>query len=221
VAIFGMDFKGKSPAYGAAVGLVLGGILAGIFYWQFVIPKQKDLKAKQTELAALQVKIQEGKAAEQKLQQFRDEVRRLELELDKLLRILPARRNTGELIRRVRGLAEQGDFDLQIFKPGKQTPKDFYTEWPIQVVMAGNYHNLALFFDRISRFRRIINIDKLKLEPVKDNLQSDTRTITASFEAKTFVYVQPEEEAEASTATGAATAGAAPASGATAGQGSR
>ena len=40
-----------------------------------------------------------------------------ELELDKLLRILPSRRNTEDLLRRLRTLTEQGDFSLLSFVP--------------------------------------------------------------------------------------------------------
>jgi len=195
VAVFGIDFKGKSPFFGLALGLVLGGAVAGVYYWQVATSQQKQIAAKQAELDRLNQKIQEGLAAQQKLDVFRDEVRRLELELDKLLRILPARRNTPELIRRVRTLAEQGDFDLQVFKPGVQVDKEFYSEWPITVNLTGNYHNLALFFDRISRFPRILNIDNLKIEPLR--AQSDARTINASFLAKTFVYNQHEDGEEA------------------------
>ena len=39
------------------------------------------------------------------LERFKQDVQRLELELDKLLRVLPARRNTPELLRRIRGHA--------------------------------------------------------------------------------------------------------------------
>jgi type IV pilus assembly protein PilO len=192
VAVFGIGLEGKPPYFGLILGIVLGGALAGVFYWQVAIPKRDEIAKKDRELKALQVKIQEGRAAEQKLEQFRAEVRRLELELEKLLRILPARRNTPELLRRVRTLAEQGDFDFAQFKPGKMVEQEFFSEWPITVDLSGNYHNLALLFDRIRRFPRILNIDNLRIDAIQE--QSPTRTVRASFIAKTFVYTQPEAE---------------------------
>ena len=140
--------------------------------------------------AQLQAKIQEGRAAKQQLPRFREEVRKLELELDRLLRILPARRNTPELLRRVRSLAEQGDFALLRFTPGRFIDRDFYSEWPININLRGNYHNLALFFDEVGRFSRIINIEGLRIDA---NRRGDRRhTIGATFTAKTFVYQEPE-----------------------------
>jgi Tfp pilus assembly protein PilO len=58
------------------------------------------------------------------------------------------------------------------------------------VDLGGNYHNLALFFDRIRRFRRLVNIDNLKIDAIPD--QTNSRTIKAAFVAKTFVYTETE-----------------------------
>ena len=102
------------------------------------------------------------------------------------LRILPARRNTPELLRRIRQLTEQGSFDLLRFTPGNFTDRDFYSEWPIAIRLNGSYHNLALFFDRVGRFSRIINIENLKIATLPRSLKG--QTISATFIAKTFVY---------------------------------
>ena len=187
------------PWYVAAlIGLVLAGAIyfAGNHY--LMKPRRENLARLDTELSGLQAKIQEGRAAKAQLPQFRQEVQRLELELDKLLRILPARRNTPELLRRIRDLTEQGHFDLQRFTPGNFIDREFYSEWPIAVSLQGTYHNLALLFDRVGRFSRIINIEGLRIN--SNRSQDSGHTISASFTAKTFVYKEPEpvlEEEEA------------------------
>lgn len=184
--------EGKPWYYGAALGLVLGALVVGAG-WYFVYTDQyRQIAAKDRKLVELQQKIQEGRAAKQKLPQFREEVRRLELELDKLLRILPARRNTPELLRRIRQLTEQGAFDLLRFTPGNFVDRDFYSEWPITIRLNGTYHNLALFFDRVSRFSRIINIENLKVTTLARSTKG--HTINASFVAKTFIYKEPSTE---------------------------
>jgi len=180
--------EGKPWYLGLAAGLVAGAILLGLGYWQFLTGMMDTIEGQKKQLQDLQTKIQEGRAAKQQLPKFREEVRQLELELDKLLRILPARRNTPDLLRRIRSLAEQGDFTLKRFTPGTLSDRDFYSEWPIEIDVEGTYHNLALFFDRISRFSRIINIEDLSIQAFKG---TGTHTIAASFKAKTFVYKEP------------------------------
>ena len=184
--------EGKPWYYGASIGLLLGALLVAGGYYLLFTKQYDQIAAQDKKLAELQVKIQEGRAAKQKLPQFREEVRRLELEIDKLLRILPSRRNTPELLRRIRQLTEQGAFDLLRFTPGNFIDRDFYSEWPITIRLNGTYHNLALFFDRVSRFSRIINIENLKVAALANSPKG--HTINASFVAKTFIYKEPTDE---------------------------
>jgi Tfp pilus assembly protein PilO len=193
--------EGKPWYYGLAAGVFAGAALFLLTYWVYIGPKKEEIQAEEGKLEGLQQKIQEGRAAKQQLPKFREEVRQLELELDKLLRILPARRNTPDLLRRIRALAEQGDFALRRFTPGQLTDQEFYSQWPIEVSIEGTYHNLAMFFDRISRFSRIINIEGLEISAIAR--PNDPHTIAASFKAKTFVYKEPAPEtAEGGTAPG-------------------
>ena len=197
--------EGKPWWHGLVAGLAVGGVFYGLLHWQILVPKQDQIRGQETHLAELQQKILEGRAAELQLPEFRRQVQELELELDKLLRILPARRNTPDLLRRIRALAEQGDFTLKRFTPGQLSDKDFYSEWPIEVEVEGGYHNLALFFDRISRFSRIINVENLKIDAFQGK---GPHTIHSTFTAKTFVYKEPEPGPPAETASPAAAAAA-------------
>ena len=191
---FQTGLEDKPWYYGAIIGVLAA---AGIYYGanKFLLkPKQATLAAESNRLTELQAKIQEGRTAQQQLPRFREEVRELELELEQLLRILPARRNTPELMRRIRQLTEQGDFDLLRFDPGEYFDREFYSEWPIAINLNGGYHELATLFDRISRLPRIINVENLRIGAVAG---ADSRhTITADFIAKTFVYKEDEAVAE-------------------------
>jgi type IV pilus assembly protein PilO len=191
--------EGKPWYIGLLVGALLGGALFFAVHLWLLKPKMQEIAREESRLAGLQAKIQEGRAAKLQLPRFREEVRQLEIELDKLLRILPARRNTPDLLRRIRSLAEQGDFDLVRFTPGDFQEKDFYVEWPIAIAVNGTYHNLALFFDRLGRFSRIVNVENLRvagLDARRRGRADAGQTISATFSAKTFIY--KDESAEAS-----------------------
>jgi type IV pilus assembly protein PilO len=189
MAVFGLEIEEKPWYYALGVGLIVGILLAGATHWFWFRPLGEEIQAKKTELEGLNQEIAKGRAAERKLSQFREEVKRLELELAKLLQILPSKRNTEDLIKRIETLTRQGDFTLKKFTPGEFVQKEFYAEWPITIQVEGTYHNLALFFDRMSRFSRIINVEELKITAL-ENVPG--KSIAASFVAKTFIYTGDE-----------------------------
>jgi len=190
MAAFQTGLEGKPWTYGVVVGAVIAAIILGLAWWQVISPLEDRIVQQETKLAELQKKIVEGRAMKQQLPQFREQVRALELELDKLLRILPARLNTADLLRRIRALAIQGDFGFLRFVPKPLQQREFYSEWPIAIQLDGDYHSLATFFDRVSRLSRIINIEGLTITAV--NRQSGDKTIRANFTAKTFIYKEDE-----------------------------
>ena len=173
------------------IGLAFGIALAGAVHYAWLRGLNEEIRVKRTELAGLQQEIQKGRAAERKLAQFREEIKRLELDLAKLLQILPSKRNTEDLIKRIETLTRQGDFTLRKFTPGDFVSKDFYSEWPIDIQLEGTYHNLALFFDRMSRFSRIINVEEMRMSALND--PAGGKSIAASFTAKTFIYTADEK----------------------------
>jgi Tfp pilus assembly protein PilO len=187
-----------------AMGLAFGVALAAAVHFAWLKGLNEEIKTKRVELEALQQEIQKGRAAERKLAQFREEIKRLEIDLAKLLQILPSKRNTEDLIKRIETLTRQGDFTLKKFTPGEFASKNFYSEWPIDIQLEGTYHNLALFFDRMSRFSRIINVEEMKIAALND---PTGKSISASFVAKTFIYTSEEKSEKPAAKPGAAPPG--------------
>jgi Tfp pilus assembly protein PilO len=178
------------------VALILGAVIAGVLIWAFenylFADIQKDIKGRTNDLQVLQGKVREGKAAEARLPQFREEAERLETELNRLLRILPTARQTDELIKKIKSLTERGNFRMVTFQPQAFIKKDFYSEWPIAVQLEASYHELALFFDRLSRFSRIINVESLAA--TANNKKGSPYTISTGFTMKTFIYGDVKQE---------------------------
>lgn len=185
----------KPKWVGLLVGLLLAaGVLYGVEYL-WVKDFKDQIKEADTKIGELEEKIQQGRAAERKLPQFREEVKRLELELEKLKRILPSSRNTEEIIKKVKSLVDSGEFTLRRLSfpalnlsPGNSS--DPYTEWPISVSIDGRYHDLAILFNRLGNFSRIMNVENIVIRAIPNQ---ETKTITSDFIAKTFVYIEPKE----------------------------
>jgi len=189
--------EGKPWYWGLGIGLLLFALCIFAIKSLKINDINSSIASADRELDELSKKIENGRAAEKKLPQFREEVRRLEGELEKLRRILPSTRNTEELIKKVKSLVDQGDFVLQrlVFPPlvGADS-SEVYAEWPISVSIEGGYHNLAVLFNRLGNFSRIINVEQFTITALSNQVE---RTITCDFIAKTFVYVEPKPEVAA------------------------
>jgi len=57
--------------------------------------------------------------------------------------------------------------------------KDFYAEIPVSIKVAGNYHNVGLFFDKVSRLSRIVNIKDITARHRKLKKQSMSKDINS------------------------------------------
>ena len=179
---------------GLAIGLAIAVAAVAAVEYVFVKDIKAQINTAEREIEELDKKIEQGRAAERKLPQFRAEVQRLELELEKLRRILPSARNTEEIIKKIKSLVDQGDFALKRLsfpKLGGAKGSDPYAEWPIRVSVDGRYHDLAILFNRLSNFSRIINVESINIRALSN--QQD-RTISSEFIAKTFVYVEPKAD---------------------------
>jgi type IV pilus assembly protein PilO len=184
--------EGKPWYYGIGIGLALAAAVVWLANWQLIAPTDEQIKAADAQIKELDTKIEQGRSAQRKLPQFREEVRRLELELEKLRRILPSTRNTEEIIKKIKSLVDQGDFILHKLtfpKLVQASTGDPYAEWPISIDVDGRYHNLAILFNRLSNFSRIMNVEQITINALTN--QTD-RTVQSEFVAKTFVYVEPK-----------------------------
>jgi len=183
--------EGKPWWHGVLIGLLV--VAFGYFganrFW--FGPMKAQIAGQRNLIVDLDSQIRRGEAAEAQEEQFADRVEALNGELDKLLEILPERRNVDEIMNQVQRLARAEDFSVQRFQPRTEVEKEYFNEWPISVNVSGTYHNLARFFDRLSRYERIFNIDTLRIDAIKN--PSPTRTINASFVAKTFIYNEADD----------------------------
>ncbi len=178
----------KLPFWGQVLLMVaLSAGLVGIAYYLFPNLKEKgeEIQSISAELEELNAKIVEGKAIEQKLPEFEQEVANLQRKLGDVQQILPTDAQTGDLLRWIKNMTDQSNLGLKTFSPGGLRPVDFYKEFPIEMDVIGRYHDLGIFLDRVSKYSRIINVDNLRMSA---NPGGGDKTIRASFTATTFVY---------------------------------
>jgi type IV pilus assembly protein PilO len=164
--------------------LVCFGAVAGFWYF-YVLDVQKDVAMRRTRLTALRADVTRGVATARRLPEFEGQVTQLEGRLESLRAVLPEEKDVADILRRIQGLAAQSSLSIQRFTPQPSVQQAMYAEVPFKLQAEGTYHNLGAFFDRISKFPRIININSITIK-AKPQPEANA-TIIAECIATTFV----------------------------------
>ncbi len=188
---FGLN---KLPWYAQVGAFLLAAILVLGAFWNWYVGPQNEVRAeKQIELERKQVEVEQAARDNIALEEFRAEVDDLNNRLEALSAVLPEQEEVSALMRQLDTFALQSNLTLRAFRPQAAVTREMHSEWPYRLELDGTFHNLGTFFDRISKFPRIINISDVVIrakEPPELNF-----TITAECTATTFVLLDPPEAA--------------------------
>ena len=163
--------------------LILLGVVAalvGLFYWQIVIPRQEEIARLETELQDLQVELQKAEAFAARYDEFKEELRLVDLKLKDALKKLPEGKEIPNLLDQINESVIDAGLVISLFRPAGQSPKEFYSEVPVDIQVSGGYHNFAMFADVISKMERIVTLRDIKLNPLQggEELNIACRAVT-------------------------------------------
>jgi len=187
------------PWYGY---VLLALIIFGLFYFLYYKGKNEELQTVREERIKTEAEIVGLRAKKAQMDQIDKEIDEMKVTLSQLETIIPLREEISDILRKIQQLAWDSRLNIEKFIPKADVDKEFYYEKPISIEITGNYHNLALFFDRLSNFSRLYNIEDFTIKSLRD--QTDASTISAQSMATTYIFKEevPAEEEEQTT-TGA------------------
>jgi type IV pilus assembly protein PilO len=181
----------KLPWYGQILlfaGLSAAGVYA--FHYLHVDGVKVELAAKEKELNAVRARVTRGNAIAAQLPKFQADLIKLEQHLAGLKQVLPEQRDVGDMLRRIQTLAAASSLNVRTFKPQPVSNKELHAEWPMQLEFDANYHDLGLFFDKVAKVPRIINISAINIKAKDAKAAVETSTsVTAQITATTFVLL--------------------------------
>ena len=122
--------------------------LAFVFYVYYLKDLVKERDKIQAEVVQLEKSVEQGTAIENQLKRFKQELTQLEQRLVVLQSILPAQKETPAVLRSVQQMAAASNLKINKFTPQPVVPRAFYSDWPIQIEVEGNYDGLGAFFEK-------------------------------------------------------------------------
>ena len=166
-------------------------LLGGVFYYFLY----SDKLAERNTLSAKLEELKNESAKKQKLAadlpRFKKEKEELNSQLQLALEQLPNEKEIANLLENISDAARGARLYILTFKPGKETPRGFYAEVPIDMKIEGEYNSLISFFEKVAGLPRIVNMNNLNITSGKE--VKGEIVLSATFAATTFKFIpQPE-----------------------------
>ena len=184
----------------AALVLIVGGISVAN-YFLVVQPEYEQIESQERVLRSLEDDLTQKQAIANNLAQFKHEKEILERRLEQALTELPNEANIGELIKSLAEIGQKAGLTINDIVPSAEQRQSFYASIPIVMAVTGNYHEIGVFLDALSKLPRIVNVTNIKMGAPK--MTGDKLVVQASYVATTFRFLP-----EAQTTTAAAKPGA-------------
>jgi len=174
---------------GARMGILcaIAALIAAGYYFGYYQGESERLATLRAQELELQRKLSEVRSIAANIGAFEAEITQLEAQLAVALRQLPNDKQLEVLLADVSNLGKTAGVEIKSFKRENEQIHDFYAEVPISVKIEGTYHEIAKFFDSVSRLPRIVNMGSLDIK-VASATAAETRLVVTGT-ATTFRFV--------------------------------
>jgi len=163
-------------------------ILLGAYFFVY---KDQQVTLEQSQQQEQRL-FKEFKAKQKKasnLDAFKAQLEQMKQIFSQLLRQLPSKAEMPDLLVDISQTALATGIKVELFKPGQETPHDFYAEKPIQLKMIGKFHQFGAFVSGVASLPRIVilTMHDISIRPANNG------GLVLEGTAKTYRYMSEDE----------------------------
>lgn len=207
---FGDQFRGLNPndpsmwpsvpryALLFAVALL---VLVGLWF-AWLTNSNDELEAERAKEVTLRADYKSKVAQAANLELLKKQREQVQQYVTLLEKQLPSKAEMDALLSDINQAGLGRSLQFELFRPGQVLVKDYYAELPIALRVTGRYHDFGAFAADIAHLSRIVTLNNLSVQPQKDG------ALTMEATAKTFRYLDEEEQAMQKRATAPGAKGA-------------
>lgn len=164
-------------------------LLVGVFVWLSYMPKIKKIGKLNEEFKTVQTQLATAQRNAAQLSMYRNKRAEAEAKLTEASKALPEKQEIPSLLTNISKSGQDAGLEFLLFQPKPEVPKEFYAEIPLSIKVLGNYHAVALFFDKVSKLSRIVNIQDIKMMG-----QKNSNSLETSCTAVTYKFIEEETD---------------------------
>ena len=177
---------------------VLTALLSILLHVVWIRPLRTELDSLERQERDLKSVLSQKQENDGELNQSIQSLSRARTRWDRLQRVW-TRRESRAVMAQIQQLARSSDLQIKSFVPLERVESRFYQEYPLQISLEGNFHNLGHFLEKVGQCEEIINVSNLAIRRVNGDPLPGT-SLQAKMTASTFVLKDsgsdPEKEAD-------------------------
>ena len=169
-------------------------LVALIYVFGFYFSTQDAISAIEKEKSENVSKLDLRRQQVGSLQSLKEEAIRLEVKLERAQKELPQSSEMPLLIKNISETGRKVGLEISKFEPQQESPSDsneFVSRLPIKLKVEGGFHQVAMFFDKISKMDRIVHVKDIDIEIVEE--ENSNIILEVSGKAITFRFLSDEE----------------------------
>jgi type IV pilus assembly protein PilO len=171
-----------------SVILVLA-VFMSVLFW----PQTKKIEQLSAQVAATSQELDSVKQAAGGLEALKARMATTEADFKRALLLLPNCKEIPGLLSSISQAGSQSGLEFILFRPKAEVAKQFYADIPVEIKVFGNYHDIARFFDAVSKLPRIVSISDIKMKEPKDS--GGRIKVTAECLATTYKFIENPKDA--------------------------
>lgn len=163
-------------------------VLVGPFVYFSYLPKIDNISKLKKEYKETDTKLAIARAKANELKRYQAKMKAAKKEFTMVVKKLPEKKEIPSLLASISQSGQSAGLNFLLFQPKHEINKGFYAQIPVSIRVEGNYHNVALFFDKVSRLSRIVNIFNVSMNVSKSKSKKKVSKLSTSCTAVTYRF---------------------------------
>ncbi len=173
------------------VCLITVAVISVAYIYFIYMPKQQQILRLNREFSVQKRKLNTYRKMASDLSKYEKKMADFQIRFNLAMKALPDKKEIPSLLKAVSKAGIDAGLVFTLFQPGHEVNKKFYAEIPVKIKINGGYHQLAHFFDQVSRLYRIVTIRDIN---IKGQRNSDGLAVSCTAVTYKFVKQKPKSK---------------------------
>ena len=167
---------------------VILAVIVSLYVYLFYLPALAEIQKKKVDMGKLETELRELRTVAENMRRFQAESAKLRAAVELAIAQLPTSKEIPSLLANISNMGKESGLEFILFRPAPEVTQEFLVLIPVDIKVKGTYTDVAIFFDRVSKMPRIVNISGVSMEGTKEGFGRSE--ITTSCTATTFKFIE-------------------------------